>query len=300
MSTFLYLIMILAWGFSWIAIKWQGTDVPMEVSILYRFAIATAVMFIIGISCKKLQKVSLSQHKFIALQGGMLFCCNFLAFYSATSYIASGLAAVVMASIPVFNAVHGKLFYKTPCSANFWLGVCVGLAGIGMLFSAELENSAWSADTLIGLGYALLGTWCFSLGNMLSIRSSRNNIHPFTSTSYAMLYGCAALLLIIFFKDLEFTYNSDIQYLASLLYLAIPASVIGFTCYLILVDRIGANHASYLLVITPVVALIISAFYEGYQWTIYSSMGLVLVVMGNIISKRQRRLSFNLSRKKLA
>ncbi|EPJ48370.1 MAG: membrane protein, putative [Osedax symbiont Rs2] len=290
MSVFLYVLMIFAWGFSWIAIKWQDASVAMEVSILYRFALAALCMFAIGLISKKLQKVTLAQHKFIAAQGVCLFCCNFLAFYSATHYIPSGLAAVVMASVPVFNALHGKLFYQTPTSANFWLGVLVGLSGICLLFGGELIQTAWSLQTLTGLGFALAGTWCFSIGNMLSIRNSRNNVQPFTATSYAMLYGCLALLLIILFKGLEFKLNTELKYFASLVYLAVPASVIGFTGYLVLVDRIGANNASYLLVITPIVALIVSSFYESYQWTHYSTMGLVLVVLGNLLSQWKKPL----------
>ena len=285
MNIFLYFIMILAWGFSWIAIKWQHGVVDMEVSIFYRFAIAGCLMFMLGFLFKKIQKVKPQHHLFFALQGLCLFCCNFLAFYSSTSYIASGLTAVVMATAPIFNAIHGKFFYKTATSNNFWLGIGVGLAGISLLFISDLMKTNWSADVLIGLFYALLGTWCFSMGNMISIRNTRNKILPYTATSYAMVYGCLALLIIISLKGLPFKIDTNIQYLGSLLYLAIPASVIGFTVYLILVDRIGANNAAYLLVITPIVALLVSSVFEDYQWTIFSTIGLTLVVIGNILTQ---------------
>ena len=104
MNIFLYFIMILAWGFSWIAIKWQQGVVDMEVSIFYRFAIAGCLMFLLGFLFKKIQKVKPQHHLFFAMQGLCLFCCNFMAFYSSTSYIASGLSAVVMATAPIFNA----------------------------------------------------------------------------------------------------------------------------------------------------------------------------------------------------
>jgi hypothetical protein len=54
--------------------------------------------------------------------------------------------------------------------------------------------------------YALLGSWFFSMGNMVSIR---NNIQPFTATSYAMIYGCAALLVMIRLKGSTFTISTD-------------------------------------------------------------------------------------------
>ncbi|MFT7682110.1 MAG: drug/metabolite transporter (DMT)-like permease [Moritella dasanensis] len=290
MSAILYVSMIFIWGFSWISIKWQHGDVPMEVSIFYRFAIAAMVMFIVGKLWGKLQTVKRRDHAFLALQGVCLFCCNFLAFYSATLYIPSGLVAVFMATAPVFNAFHSKLFYKTETNANFWFGAMLGLAGISLLFAGDLLQTNWSQDTLYGLMFALMGTWCFSIGNMLSIRNTKNNVQPFTATSYAMVYGCVALLVIILVRGISFEFTLTTQYIGSLLYLAIPASVLGFTCYLILVDRLGASNAAYILVITPIVALSVSAVFEDYHWTIYSTLGLVLVILGNVLTQRKKAL----------
>lgn len=292
MAVVMYLLMIFVWGFSWIAIKWQHGEVATEVSIFYRFAIASLLMFAIGFAFNKLQAVKLRQHPWFALQGVCLFCLNFIAFYTATHYIASGLTAVIMATAPIFNAIHGRIFYGTPTSRNFWLGVCVGLGGISLLFGADLLATQWSQNLVWGLLFSLLGTWFFSIGNMISMRNSRDNVSPFTSTAYAMCYGSAALLLIIWFKDLSFSLPLTTSYLGSLFYLAVIASVIGFTAYLILVERIGANAAAYLLVITPVVALSVSSVFEDYQWTWYSSVGLLLVALGNMLTRRQKPLAW--------
>ncbi|MGB0897681.1 MAG: DMT family transporter [Psychrobium sp.] len=290
MSVFLYILMIFLWGLSWIAIKWQHGDVPMEVSIFYRFAAAAIVMLAIGKLWNKLQPITRRDQYFIGLQGICLFCCNFLAFYSATLYIPSGLVAVLMATAPIFNAVHSRLFYGTQTTANFWFGAVLGLMGISLLFAGDLLTTNWSADTLLGLMFSLIGTWCFSIGNMLSIRNTKHNIAPFTANSYAMFYGCGALLLIIWGRGLSFEFSMTTQYVGSLMYLAIPASVLGFTCYLMLVDKLGASNAAYILVLTPIVALSASAIYENYQWTSYSTLGLVLVILGNVLIQRKRAL----------
>lgn len=290
MSALLYVSMIFIWGLSWISIKWQHGDVPMEVSIFYRFAIAAIIMLVVGKRWRKLQAIKPQDHPFLALQGVCLFCCNFLAFYSATLYIASGLVAVFMATAPLFNAFHGKIFYRTATNANFWLGATLGLAGISLLFAADLLKTDWSQDTLYGLLFALLGTWCFSIGNMLSMRNSKHNVPPYTANCYAMFYGCGALLLIILARDISFDFTLSRQYIGSLLYLAIPASVLGFTFYLILVDRLGASNAAYILVITPIVALAASALFEDYQWTLFSTLGLLLVIAGNVLTQRKKPL----------
>jgi len=282
--------MIVLWGLSWISIKWQLGDVPMEVSIFYRFAIAAIVMLVIGKLWNKLQPVKRSDHLFLVLQGICLFCCNFLAFYSATLYIPSGLVAVLMATAPLFNAFHSQLFYQSKTSVNFWLGAILGLAGISLLFAGDLLTTDWSINTLYGLLFSLLGTWCFSIGNMLSIRNTKNNVGPFTANCYAMFYGCGALLLIILVRGLSFEFTVSTQYIGSLLYLAIPASVLGFTFYLMLVDRLGASNAAYILVLTPIVALGASTIFEDYHWTLYSTLGLLLVILGNVLTQRKKSI----------
>lgn len=288
MTALLYAAMIFIWGFSWISIKWQHGDVPMEVSIFYRFAIAAVFMLIIGKCWKKLQPVKRYDQAFIALQGVCLFCMNFLAFYSATFYIPSGLVAVFMATAPIFNAFHSRIFFKTKTNSNFWLGGLLGLSGISLLFAGDILETTWSEQTLYGLLFSLLGTWCFSIGNMLSVRNTKHNVQPFTATCYGMIYGCVALAFIIFVNDLTFEFTMTTQYIGSLLYLAIPASVLGFTCYLVLVDRLGASNAAYLLVITPIVALTVSAVFEDYHWTIYSTLGLMMVIGGNVLTQRKK------------
>ena len=75
--------------------------------------------------------------------------------------------------------------------------------------------------------------------------------------------------------------------MGSLLYLVIPGSVIGFTAYLTLVGRMGPERAAYCTVLFPVVALNISAWVEGYQWTSAALVGLVLVMAGNVLVFRK-------------
>ncbi len=281
----LYVLMVLLWGLSWIAIKWQQGDVAILVSIFYRFALAGTVLFIVGKCFNKLQEVKCKHHKSLLLQGLCLFCFNFIAFYYATQYIPSGLTAVIMASAPIFNALQGKIFFQTQTNGYFWLGMLVGLTGISLLFVHDLKAATLTEDMLTGIALSLLGTWCFSMGNMLSIRHTRAQLQPYTATTYAMFYGCAALLLMILLQGLPFTIDFSPLYLGSLFYLAIPASVLGFTLFLVLVNRIGAHSAAYVLVLTPIVALIVSSLFEGYQWTGYSTLGLFLIVMGNVIAQ---------------
>jgi len=244
MNIFLYIATLISWGCSWLAIKWQGGLVPVPNSIFYRFALAAIILMAIMILFKRLQAANRRDHIFFMLQGGTLFSLNFIAFYTATNYIASGLVAVIMSTAILFNAFHNKLFWSVLPRSSFKLGAPVGLVGLVLLFWSDLISSNWATDTLTGIGFAFLGTWIFSLGNMVSVRHTRKGITPATSNAWGMIYGCIILLFIILNSGDSWVWDSEPRYLMALLYLSIIASIIGFSTYLMLVARIGANSAA--------------------------------------------------------
>ena len=291
LNTLLYISVLLVWGGSWLAIKWQEGPVPTVLSILYRFGLATVILLAILIALGKLQRTSRRDQLFCLLQAVFLFSFNFIAFYQATFYIASGLVAVVMSTVTLFNAFHNRLIWKTAPSRDFKLGATLGLSGLILLFWDDLVAQQWSVDTLKGIGFSLLGTWCFSIGNMIGVRHHRAGLSTTTSTSWAMLYGCGILSLLAplqlvlqgeTLSDITL-WDSNPLYLGGLLYLAIFASVIGFTTYLLLVSRIGPNNAPYALVMTPAIALYLSSLFESYQWTATGLTGLVTIMLGNMV-----------------
>ena len=72
-------------------------------------------------------------------------------------------------------------------------------------------------------------------------------------------------------------------YLASLLYLTVIGSVAAFGAWLTLIGRIGPARASYVGVMVPVVALIISAVFENLPWHPLMIAGMVVSVAGNVL-----------------
>jgi drug/metabolite transporter (DMT)-like permease len=83
--------------------------------------------------------------------------------------------------------------------------------------------------------------------------------------------------------DAPLNYDPSLDYTLSLLYLSIFASVLAFGSYLTLLGRIGADRAAYATVLFPVVALLLSTFFEGYRWSATSLTGVSLVLLGNLI-----------------
>jgi len=287
MNLSLYLLTVLIWGTTWIALKLQLGVVAIPVSIVYRFALAALVLFAILLIARRLQPMNRRGHLVCVAQGLCLFCVNFMCFLTASQWVPTGLIAVVFSTATLWNAMNARLFFGQRIAANVLAGGALGLSGLGMLFWPELGSHQASAQTLFGLGLALLGTLCFSAGNMLSSLQQKAGLRPMTTNAWGMAYGAGMLGVYCLVSGVPFTMDWSGQYLGSLLYLVIPGSVIGFTAYLTLVGRMGPERAAYCTVLFPLVALNVSAYMEGYRWTAPALGGLVLVMLGNVLVFRK-------------
>ena len=279
----LYALTVMIWGSTWIAITFQLGEVPVPASIIYRFAIAGLVLFAILGLTRNLQKLNRKDHFYTLLQGCCLFCFNFYCFYSSIQYINSGLSSVVFSVATVTNCVANWLFYKKKPSLKVIAGSFVGLIGITAMFWPEFSSGGDWQETLKGVLLAMLGTVFFSLGNMISVRHQNKGLKPPSTNAWGMFYGTVVLTLVTLLQGIPFVFNWRSEYIMALLYLAIPGSVIVFTTYLLLVSRIGADRAAYATVMFPAVALTLSTFFEGYQWSNLAIVGFALVALGNII-----------------
>lgn len=277
-----FLLILCFWGISWIAIAWQAGDVPSLVSIFYRFAFAGAIFMAALLVRRRLQPSSLTDHAFFMLQGLLLFCLNFIGFYFATIYIASGLVALVMSSTIVLNGINSRFFYGDTLSRKTVMAAGFGLGGLALVFLKDISIS-YDADTIKGIILAVLGTCSFSLGNMVTIRNNMKNIDLATSTAWAMCYGSLATLGLIQIMGFSFAWDPSVRYIGALVFLVLGASIGGFTLYLRLLTVIGPTKAAYILIVTPMIALIISSVFEGYQWQMNTFCGLCLVMAGNIM-----------------
>ncbi|ENJ8540369.1 TPA: EamA family transporter [Raoultella planticola] len=283
MNAILYGLVVVIWGTTWIAIFLQQGPVSAPVSIFWRFAVASVTMLAILLATRRLRPLALRDHLFCVVQGCCVFCFNFWCFYTAAAHINTGLESVIFSMAVLFNAINGFIFFRQQPPARFWLAAALGLVGIITLFWDDLLSNGLNASLLWGIGLSALGTYGFSLGNMLSMRHQRRGLETLTTNSWAMLYGTLVMGAIALVRGDNFTPQWTLSYMGALLYLALFGSVIAFGAYFTLVGRIGAGKAAYSTLLFPLVALTISTFYEGYVWHSNAVTGLALILVGNLV-----------------
>lgn len=278
----LYAAIIFAWSTSWYPLSLQVGVVAPEVSLTWRFAGASLLMFLFLVITKRPIHFSLANHARFALLGVLIFSTNFLMFYyAALQGLASGLLSVIFSTASITSLILSSLLFKQRPDKRVALGGLIGISGIAFVFWPEISGATFNHGALIGFFMGFCGVICFSLGGIWSAKNQAAGLPLVSMNGWGMFYGTLWMGLISILRGQPFIIETTTVYLGSLLWLILFSTLLAFAVYLTLIGRIGAARAGYATVIFPIFALLISTVIEGYQWTTLSLIGLVLVLIGN-------------------
>ncbi|HEU4515699.1 MAG TPA: DMT family transporter [Steroidobacteraceae bacterium] len=280
----IYALVVLIWGTTWFTIKFQLGLVAPEVSLVYRFGLAAACVFLYARATGSPLILSFRDHKMVAIQGATLFCLNYWMTYLSTQYLTSGLVAVLFTSIIFFNLVNARMIFGTPIERRVLLAAAAGMLGVALLFLPELQAALHDPTIARGAALALVATYVASLGNMAASRNTREGLPVVTVNAYGLAYGTLGLAVIAAIRGTPVTFDPRMPYVLSLLYLSLAGTALAFGLYLALIKRIGASRAAYSSVLFPVVALVVSTLFEGYAWSLPAIIGLGVLIAGNALA----------------
>ncbi len=289
-NLFLYTSTVLIWGSTWIGIKFQLGKVDPLLSVAYRFLLASVLLLVFSRLTGRNLRFSRREHLFMALQGMLLFSVNYWLVYLAEEHLTSGLVAVVFSTLVFMNIFVGALFLGTPVRLRVVLGATVGLIGIGLVFWPELSGFDPSDSKLLGPVLGVAGTLFASMGNIASARNQNHGLPIIQTNAFGMGYGALLMFTVATVTGVDFTFEVTTGYIGSLIFLSLFGSVFAFGGYLTLVGRIGADRAAYVSMLFPLVALLISTFFEDYRWSGFALGGVALTLAGNflVLSRRRR------------
>jgi len=289
-NAILYILVVLIWGSTFIVIPYQLGVVAVELSVAYRFGLASLLLVAYAVLSGRKLKVARDTLPFIALQGFLMYSLNYFLVYYASAYVTTGLIAVQFSTIVLFNAALERIFFKTPWDPRLGAAAVMGTVGIGMVFWPEVSELHIGDDALYGVMLGFGAVIFASLGNMTAAKNLRGDTPVIAVNAYAM--GIAAVLSVTtaVFLGRQFAFSLKPSYLLSLLHLSLFGSAVAFGCYLTLIRNIGASRASYSGVLIPIVALGLSTWLEGYVWTTLATVGILLTLMGNWLILRRRQI----------
>ena len=286
-----FLMISLIWSSTWIVIKDQLGTVPASWSITYRFALAAAAMFVIARLSGASLKIGRGGHFYALAIGIPQFVINFILVYAAEHYVTSGLVAVVFALLVVPNALLARAFFGQRVSAQFLWGSAVAMAGVGLLFWAELRAApvAEIGPVLMGIAFTLVAVLAASVGNLLQLVETVKRLPIPSLLAWAMLYGALANAVIALVTAGPPTFEPRLGYWLGVLYLGLVASALAFFYYYRIIRAVGPAKAAYSSVLVPIVAMLISTIAEDYRWTFLSAAGGLLAISGLLVALAGKR-----------
>ena len=289
-NVFLYLVTVLVWGSTWMAIELQLGIVAPEVSVFYRYALAAAILFGWCLVRGKSLRFGRPAHGRFALMGLLLFSMNYVLTYHAQAYITSALTAIAFSTLLWMNLLNARVFFGARAGRSVVGGSLLGISGITALFLPEVQTLSLGDATVYGLSLAIAGAFVASLGNMVSQAAQKAQLPVVQSNAWGMFYGAILTALFAAADGKPFNFDASADYVISLAYLAVFGSIVGFGTYLTLLGRIGAGKAGYAMVMFPVVAILISLATGEISLTPNVLAGVLLVISGNVlVLKSQRR-----------
>lgn len=281
-NTLLYATTILIWGSTWFAIEFQLGTVPPELSVVYRYGAASALLFlwcrVKGIKIR----FPLQAHRWFVLLGVFLFGLNYVLAYRAQVHITSALTAITFSSVVWMNILNARIFFGVVSSRKTLFGAALGVIGVVLLFAPQVSDLSLSDGVFLGTVLSIGGAFLASLGNMVSQGAQRAGLSIVPSNAWGMFYGASFSAGIALTQGHQLVLDLSMQYLLSFAYLVLFGSIFAFGAYLTLIGRIGANRAGYAVIAAPVVATALSVAFEGLVLDTPSVLGMLLVLAGNI------------------
>ncbi len=279
----LYAATVLIFSSGWLPLRFQLGVVAPEVSLVWRFTVASCCMFAVAKASGARLGFPARDHALFLVLGASLFSLNFLAFYYAGFHLASGLLSVLFALsavlIPIMSAAASRSWPRPRILA----GAVLGVAGVGLVFGPVLSERGLGSGLHLGLFAGLAGALLFSFGSMMSMAVGRRGLPQASTNAYGMAYGLLILAAIALVKGDTFEVEWTARYLGALAYLILFPTLLGYAVYFRLISRIGASRAGYGTVVMPVLALLISSLVEDFHWTLAAALGIGLVLIGNVI-----------------
>lgn len=282
----LFSVCVVIWGSTWLAITFQLGQVAVEMSVGYRFLLASAVLFAFCRWRRMPLSFNRSQHVDLFFFGAALFSVSYILVYYAETFIVSGMVAIGYSASPMIAMFFSRLFFGTPMTKSVALGATLGIAGITCVFWHEFGNLSVSRNAELGALLTMLSVVASAAGSMVAMRTQQRGLPTWTSMAWGMFYGGALSLLIGVATGKSITFESSASYWFSLVYLSIFGSIITFACFLTLMKRIGAAPASYVGVMVPIIALTISLTFEKFVWGWLTTAGVFLSLLGNFVMLR--------------
>lgn len=284
MTYFIFGLLCLIWGSTWLAIKIGLQDSPPLWSAGFRFVIAALIILVIN-RIRNVTYPTDRKHLWkIAFPGIFMYGLSYSLVYAAEVHISSSLTAVIFASFPFLIALFSIfMLQEEKLTPRGWLGLTVGFLGILVVFYDSLVTSRF---VFFGTALAAFGAIASAYGTVY-IRSRLQRENIFVMSAVQMSLGAVIIISLAAILEPIAKFKVTGKSIGALIYLAIFGTVIAFLGYYNLLKKIPAIKVSQITYITPVIAVILGYLILSERFTLSAALGAILVLFGVMLVVRR-------------
>ena len=270
------------WGSTYTAIRIGATEMPALLLAGMRFVIAGGIL----LGWCRWRGLRIIWPAGIMLRLGLigllLLGGGNVGLIYAEKTVSSGLASLVLAVIPLYVALIEMLLPGgEPLPVRGWLGIALGFVGLGALLMPSLRSGlAGDRSLLLALGVLLAGAFSWTVGSILS-RRSRLPVNSFVAAAWQMLAAGALSTLLGTALGQWSQCNLDVRAVGSLAWLITGGSLLGYTCFIYLLEQVPVAKVSSHSYVNPVVAVLLGIFllHERPSVAEYAGMAGIVVAV---------------------
>jgi drug/metabolite transporter (DMT)-like permease len=271
----------IVWGTTYLAIR-IGLDADLPAAAFLALRLVPAGLILLGYARLRGRplKVSPRDRATIATVGLFLLVGGQYGTYLAEQTIPSGLAALIVAMLPLWIATAESFLPNMDRpSARGYLGLAIGFAGLGILLVPRFAGISATAIDATGVAFQILATWLWTTGSVISKRRPVKT-DAIVATGFQMVVAGAALAAIATVRDewsgLTFTPSGA----AALLYLTLIGSCLAFTAFVWLLRNAPASKVMTYAYVNPVVAVFLGWLVLSEPIDIWVLAGMAVIVTG--------------------
>lgn len=279
-----FAIIYFVWGSTFLAIRVGVHEVPPLILAAIRFGIAGAVLYAWVMATGE-RSPSARQWMSASLLAIFIFVVDYGLLFWAEQRVPSGIAAVMLATIPAFMTLSEIIFLRTQrLTVRLGLALLIGIGGVGVLMSRTLDLGGAPIDTLGALAL-LIASISWSISSVLSRKLPLPASKMLSSGAQMLAGGVFLTLAAAAFGEFHHFHPSSVSRAAwfSLAYLIVAGSIIGFTAYVWLLHHESPTKVGTYAYMNPLVAVIVGYFLGGEALGPRTILGTLLVLVSVVV-----------------
>ncbi|AXQ21995.1 EamA family transporter [Acinetobacter wuhouensis] len=274
-----YILLVFIWASTPLAIVWSVSDLHMMWALVLRFFIALPLAGLLLLILQvKLPLNKIALHSYLA--GSFSFIGSQIFTYAATSYLSSGMIALMFGLAPIMAGLIGRFGFGQRLLGIQWLGMLVAVCGLAIICTS---SGASQHVHPIGIALMLMSVFTYAL-SIFWVKKVNADVVPMAQATGSILVSTLfAICIIPFIWQHMPTHIPNTKSLLALMYTVFMASLLAMFCYFKLVQNIKATTLSLTTVMTPMIAMFLGAMLNNEKPTVSVFFGAAVLIFGLIL-----------------